>query len=84
MATYTCTTFDAQPKYNATGVQSVSGSVTLTAASAVNDVIFLAKVPHGAKFVSIEADHSTGATSQALSYGLATGGAAGGTASLSA
>jgi hypothetical protein len=83
MATYTCTTFNQPAKYNATGVQSVSGSVMATAASSVGDVFFLAKIPHGAKFVSIEADHTTGATAQALSYGYATGGAAGGGASFS-
>jgi hypothetical protein len=84
MATYTCTTFNAPAKVNHTGVQSVSGSVAATAASSVGDVFFLAKIPHGAKFVSIEADHTTGATAQGLSYGLATGGTSGGGASFSA
>lgn len=83
MATYTCTTFNSLPKYNHTGVQSVSGSVMATAASSVGDVFFLAKIPHGAKFVSLQCDHSTGATAQGISYGLATGGAAGGGANLS-
>ena len=50
-ATYTCTTFNSLPKYNHTGVQSVSGSVVATATSTVGDVFFLAKIPHGAKFV---------------------------------
>jgi hypothetical protein len=85
MATYTCTVFNSTPKSVHAGVNSVSGSINLAAtASSVGDVIFLAKIPHGASFVSIEADHTTGATAQALSYGLATGGAAGGGASFSA
>lgn len=85
MATYTCTVFNATPKSVHAGVNSVSGSINLAAtASSVGDVIFLAKIPHGAAFVGIEADHTTGATAQALSYGLATGGTAGGGASFSA
>lgn len=85
MATYTCTIFSSQPKSVHAGVNSVSGQFNLGAtASSAGDVIFLARIPHGAQFVSIEVDHSTGATAQALSYGYATGGAAGGGASLSA
>jgi hypothetical protein len=79
MATYTSTTFaNNQPKHAHIGVISVSGQVNLGASASSNgDVIFLAKIPHGANYVSIEADHTTGATSQALSYGLASGGPAG-------
>lgn len=86
MATYTSTVFaNNSAKQIHAGVNSVSGQFNLSAtASSAGDVIFLAKIPHGAKFVSLEVDHTTGATTQALSYGLATGGAAGGGASLSA
>lgn len=79
MATYTSTVFaNNQPKAVHAGNSSVSGQFNLGAtASSAGDVIFLAKIPHGAKFISIEVDHSTGATAQALSYGLASGGPAG-------
>jgi len=79
MATYTSTVFaNNQPKNVHAGVNSVSGQINLGAtASSAGDILFLAKVPHGAKFVSIEVDHTTGATTQALSYGLASGGPAG-------
>ena len=78
MATYTCTIFNAQPKFVHAGVASVSGNFNLGAtASSVGDVIFLAKVPHASNFVSLECDHSTGSTALALSYGLASGGPAG-------
>ena len=82
-ATYTSTVFlNNQPKAVHAGVNSVSGSVMATAASTVGDVFFLAKIPHGAKFVDMQVDHTTGATTQALSYGLAVGGP-GGTATYS-
>ena len=86
MATYTSTIFaNNSAKQAHSGINSVSGQINLGATASSNgDVLFLAKIPHGAKFVSIEVDHTTGATTQALSYGLATGGAAGGAASLSA
>lgn len=84
MATYTCTTYLQPVKTLHTGVQSVSGNVVVSTATSVGDLVFLAKIPHGAKFVSIEADHSTGATAQGVSYGLGTGGTSGGGASYSA
>lgn len=84
MATYTSTIFaNNQAKQVHVGNQSVSGQITLPAASSVGDVIFLAKIPHGSKFVAFEADHTTGAATQALSYGYASGGP-GGSASLAA
>ena len=83
--TYTSTVFAAQPKAVQEGVMSISGQYNSGAtALASGDVIFLAKIPHGAKYVSFEADHSTGATAHAVDYGFAKGGAAGGGASLSA
>lgn len=82
MATYTCTTFNAQPKSIHAGVNSVSGSVTITAGSSVGDIVFLAKIPHGAKYVAIQADHTSGAAAMGVDYGLASGGP-GGAASLS-
>ena len=85
MATYTSSVFaNSQPKAAHIGVISVSGSINLAAtASSTGDVLFLAKIPHGAKFVGIEVDHTTGAATQALSYGYASGGP-GGSATFSA
>lgn len=79
MATYTSTVFANNPaKAVHAGVNSVSGNFNLgSTASSNGDIIFLAKIPNGAKFVSIEEDHSTGATTQALSFGYASGGPAG-------
>lgn len=78
MATYTATTFaNWQPKDNTTGVQAVRGTITLPAASSVGDVVFLAKIPHGALPVDLIEDHSTGATAQGVSFGLASGGPGG-------
>lgn len=76
MATYTSTVFaNNQPKAVHAGVNSVSGSYSMGATASSNgDIIFLAKIPNGAKFVLIEEDHSTGATAQALSFGYASGG----------
>lgn len=82
MATYTCTTFNAQPKSVHAGVNSVSGSVTIGPASSVGDIVFLAKLPHGAKYVNIQADHTSGAAALGVDYGLQTGGP-GGAASIS-
>lgn len=79
MATYTASTFvNNQPKSVHVGTNSVSGQYNFGAtASSVGDVIFLAKIPNGAKFVNIEEDHSTGATAQGVSFGLASGGPGG-------
>ena len=79
MATYTSTVFaNNQPKAVHVGNSSVSGQINLAAtASSTGDVLFLAKIPHGAKFISIEVDHTTGATTQVLTYGLASGGPGG-------
>jgi len=77
MATYTASAFNAQPKSLHRGVQAISGTFRLAAACSSGDVIFLAKIPHGARFVAIECDHSTGSTALGLSYGLASGGPGG-------
>ena len=82
-ATYTCTTFMNTPKAVHVGDQSVSGNVVWTATSTVGDIAFLAKIPHGATIVDFIEYHTTGATAQALSFGLGSGAAAGGGANLS-
>lgn len=79
MATLTATTFaNYQPLYNENGVQGVriafnSGATTL----ATGDVVFLAKIPHGALPMDLVEDHSTGATTYGIKFGLASGGPAG-------
>ena len=78
MATYTCTTFLAPPKYLHAGDNSVDGQVIFGAASSVADVVFLTKVAHGAKIVDFTEYHTTGATAQALSFGFDRGVVAGG------
>lgn len=78
MATYTASTYDTSiPKQNATGVQYAIFSHNFTAASSVSDRVFLAKIPHGARVLEGYMYHTTGATAQGLSLGLATGGPAG-------
>lgn len=79
MATYTSTVFaNWQPKAEHVGLQAVRGTFNLGAtASSTGDIIFLCKVPHGALPVELTCDHTTGSTTQALSYGLASGGPAG-------
>jgi hypothetical protein len=86
VATYTSTVFDNfQPKQNATGNVTVSGQFRGGAtAYTVGDIIFLAKVPHGAKIVEFAVDHSTSETALGMDYGMASGGSiAGGGADMS-
>lgn len=85
MATYTCTTFNNQPKAPHTGVQHVGGVVSLGATgSSVGDTFFLAKLPNGAVPVDFATQHSlTGTTALAIDLGLTRGHANGGGSSLS-
>jgi hypothetical protein len=77
-ATYTCTIFNNTPKFQHIADQSVSGQLMWTATSTVGDIGFLCKVPHGAKIVGFYEYHTTGAASQALSFGFDRGIASGG------
>lgn len=84
MATYTASLFANTPKALHAGVNSIvvnysSGAVTASS----GDVVFLAKIPHGARILEVIEDHSTDATAHAVDIGMATGGAAGGGANLS-
>lgn len=84
MATYTASLFANTPKAAHVGANTIvvnyqSGTLT----SSAGDVIFLAKIPHGARVIEVIEDHSTDATAHALDIGMATGGAAGGGAMLS-
>jgi hypothetical protein len=83
MATYTSTVYMNVPKFHHIGNLSQSGTVMFGAASSVGDIVFLAKVPHGAKIVDFAEWHTTGATAQGLSFGFASGIAAGGGADAS-
>lgn len=76
-ATYTCSVFNNTPKAAHVGNNSVSGKMVLPASS-VGDIMFLAKVPHGAKIVDFAEYHSNGQTAAALSFGFDRGIAAGG------
>lgn len=82
--TYTSTVFaNGQPKQNVTGDMTVSGQYVGSANSA-GDIIFLAKIPHGAKIVEFAVDHSTAETTFGMDYGMASGGSiAGGGADIS-
>lgn len=82
--TYTSTVFvNNQPKQNATGNVTVAGQYNGSANSA-GDIIFLAKIPHGARIVEFAVDHSSGETTFGMDYGMASGGSiAGGGADIS-
>lgn len=83
MATTTATLFANTPKGVHAGVNAIAVSYNHGALTAsAGDVVFLAKLPHGARIIDFWEDHSTGATSNAVSFGLAKGGPAG-TATLS-
>lgn len=82
--TYTASLYANTPKAVHAGVNAISVNYNSGAtALAAGDIVFLAKVPHGARIVEVIEDHSTGATAHALSIGLGRGGAAGGGASYS-
>lgn len=84
-ATYTSSVFANQgPKQVHVGNVTVQGQyVGGATVHSLGDVIFLAKIPHGAKIVDMAVDHSTSETSLGVDYGLAKGGADQGAASLS-
>lgn len=86
VTTYTSTTYAAQnsgPKQHIYGASHVSGKFVWSAAGTVGDVVFLCKVPHGAKVVSFEEYHSSGQTAAAIDFGFNKGIAAGGGANAS-
>ena len=83
--TLTSTVFDNLPiKAPHVGNVTIGGSYSRGATTnTVGDVVFLAKIPHGAIVVDILVDHTTPATALGVEYGLATGTPVGGGASLS-
>lgn len=86
MATLTSTVFaNNQPRNLVTGNITVSGTFNWGAATcSAGDVVFLAKVPHGAHPIELRIDHTGSSTVMTCDYGWATGGASGGGASYSA
>lgn len=82
-ATYTCSDFNEVPRGGIPGVVSRSGTVAWTATSTVGDTAFLTKIPHGAVIVDFKEDHTTGASSQGIKFGLKRGYANGGAGNLS-
>ena len=85
MATYTSSVMAQQPRRVHAGANVVWGTYSFGAtASSAGDIVFLAKIPHGARVVDVRTDHSSGSTALGVSYGLATGTTTGGGASYSA
>jgi len=83
MATFTSTVYKGNvAKFYQTGNVSVSGqfswAAVVGAAASVGDVVFLAKVPHGAKIVDFYEYHSANASAMAVNVGFDRGVAAGG------
>lgn len=78
VATYTCTVFNNGPKDHHVGVQAVAGKAQWTAAGTVGDIVFLAKIPHGATIVDFHEYHTSGQTAAGISFGFDRGIAAGG------
>ena len=84
VATYTSTVFaNNQPKRVHAGEVTVSGQWVAAAAATVGDVVWLAKIPHGAIVTEFAVNHSATVTTFAVDYGLASGVKAGGGAQLS-
>jgi hypothetical protein len=83
--TYTSSVFANQgPKQVHVGNVTIQGQFNAgTSVVSLGDVIFLAKIPHGAKIVDMAVDHSANETACGVDYGLAKGGADQGAASYS-
>ena len=79
VATYTSTTYlNAPIKSYHVGNHTVDGQAKWTAAGTVGDVLFLCKVPHGARIVDFAEYHTNGQTAAGLDFGFDRGIAAGG------
>lgn len=77
VSTYTSSVYANQPvRSKVYGFTEVSGK--MSSAGTVGDVLFLAKVPHGAKIVDFKEYHTSGETALALSFGFNKGIVAGG------
>lgn len=79
VSTYTSSIWEKfPPKAPHIGNTTVQGKMQWTAAGTVGDVLFLAKVPHGARIVDFAEYHSNGQTAAAISFGFDRGIASGG------
>lgn len=79
VATYTSSVYaNGQPKFTQIGNVTVSGKGQWTAAGTVGDILFLAKIPNGARIVDFSEYHSNGQTAAAISFGFDRGIADGG------
>lgn len=76
VSTYTCSTFSNVPKSRVYGSSRQSGKMVHS--GTVGDILFLCKIPHGAKIVDLQEYHSSGQTAAAYSFGFDRGVAAGG------
>ncbi len=84
VGTYTSSVYNNSPKFEHVGNVTVSGVFTQpNALGTVGDILFLAKVPNGAKIVDFYEYHTSGQTAAALSFGFDRGVAAGGAGNLS-
>ncbi len=69
VATYTCSIYKTmQAKALTKGDQSISGKIVYS--GTVADILFLAKVPHGATIVDFYEYHTSGSTGLGISFGF--------------
>lgn len=79
VSTYTSTGYVNNPiKAPHIGNTTIDGRIQWTAAGTVGDVLFLAKVPHGARIVDFAEYHTNGQTAAVIKFGFNKGIAAGG------
>lgn len=76
VSTYTSTVYSNLPKQVHVGNVTVEGQINHS--GTVGDILFLCKVPHGAKIVDMHEYHTSGQTAAAYSFGFDRGIAAGG------
>jgi len=79
VATYTSSIYEKYPpKAPHIGNTTVNGKMQWTAAGTVSDILWLCKVPHGARIVDFAEYHSNGETAAVIDFGFNKGIAAGG------
>lgn len=84
MATLTSTFFANTPKAVHTGLNVIRIAYATAGSLSAGDIIFLAKLPNGARCFDLVEEHSTGAATCTLDLGLAKGTESGGGVSISA
>ncbi len=79
VSTYTSSVWEKfPPAAPHIGNKTVQGKMQWTAAGTVGDILWMAKVPHGARIIDFAEYHSNGQTAAAISFGFDRGIAAGG------